>query len=100
MLQRFNGPDSRSFLIEALLIQPIVGGDIRLAKALAESAEVAPFPSGSGIVLESAPDNDLYFILAGTVSIQVFGREIAVRTAGQHSGRWRYWTPENRGPHQ
>ena len=86
MLQRFNGTDARSFLIEALLTQPIVGGNTRLAEALAESAEVAPFPSGSGIVEESAPDNDLYFILAGTVSIRVFGREIAVRTAGQHFG--------------
>ena len=86
MLQRFNGPDARRFLIEALLTQPIVGGASRLAEALADSAEVALFPSGSGIVEESAPDNDLCFILAGTVSIRVFGREIAVRTAGQHFG--------------
>ena len=86
MLQRFDGPDSRPFLIDALLIQPIVGGDTRLAEALADSAEVTLIPSGSSIVEESAPDNDLYFILAGTVSIRVFGREIAVRTAGQHFG--------------
>ena len=73
-------------LIDALLIQPIVGGDVRLAEVLADSAEVALIPSGSSIVEESAPDNDLYLILAGTVSIRVFGREIAVRTAGQHFG--------------
>ena len=30
--------------------------------------------------------NDIYFILAGVVSIRVSGREIAVRTAGQHIG--------------
>ena len=129
MLQRFNGPDTRRFLIEALLSQPIVGGDTRLAEALAATAEVVQFPSGSGIVEESAPGNDLHFILvpfpleyalyqipvsparrsraswnpqlevtfqyrqdylepvlAGTVSIRVFSREIAVRTAGQHFG--------------
>ena len=57
-----------------------------MAEALAASAEVTPFTSGSIIIEESAPDNDLYFILAGTVSIRVFGREIAVRTAGQHFG--------------
>ena len=57
-----------------------------MAEALAASAEVTPFPTGSSIVKESAPDNDLHFILAGTVSIRVFGREIAVRTAGQHFG--------------
>ena len=86
MLQKFNGPDTRRFLIEALLSQPIVGGDTRLAEALAATAEVVQFPSGSGIVEESAPGNDLHFILAGTVSIRVFSREIAVRTAGQHFG--------------
>ena len=57
-----------------------------MAEVLAASAEVTPFPTGSSIVEESAPDNDLHFILAGTVSIRVFGREIAVITAGQHFG--------------
>ena len=47
---------------------------------------MASFEPGSGIIEESAPDNDLYFILAGMVSIRVSGREIAARTAGQHVG--------------
>ena len=86
MLQRFSGPDGHIHLVEALEIQPIAGGDTAIAKAISGRVEVAPFQPGSIIIEESAPDNDLYFILAGVVSIRVSGREIAVRAAGQHIG--------------
>ena len=86
MLQRFSGPDGYIHLVEALEIQPVVGGDTAIANAISGCVEVASFQPGSSIIEESAPDNDLYFILAGVVSIRVSGREIAVRTAGQHVG--------------
>ena len=86
MLQRFCGPDGRIQLVEALRLQPIVGDDTTIAEAICECAELAFFRPGSNIIEESGPDNDLYFILAGVVSIRVSGREIAVRTAGQHIG--------------
>ena len=86
MLQRFSGPDRHTHLVEALEIQPIAGGDTAIASAISGCVEVASFKPGSIIIEESAPDNDLYFILAGVVSIRVSGREIAVRTAGQHLG--------------
>ena len=86
MLQRFCGLNGLTHLVEALEIQPVINGDRVIAEAISGSVEVASFEPGSGIIEESAPDNDLYFILAGTVSIRVSGREIAVRTAGQHVG--------------
>lgn len=86
MLQRFCGQNGRTQLVEALHIQPIVNGDIAIAKAISGLVEVESFESGSSIIEESAPDNDLYFILAGAVSIRVAGREVAVRVAGQHVG--------------
>ncbi len=86
MLQRFCGPDGRIHLVEALKIQPIVGGDTAIAKAISGCVEVASFKPGWNIIEESSSDNDLYLILAGVVSIRVSGREIAVRTAGQHVG--------------
>ena len=86
MLQRFSGPDGRIQLVEALENQPIAGGDTDIANAIFGHVEVTSFKPGSNIIEESAPDNDLYFILAGVVSIRVSGREIAVRTAGQHVG--------------
>ena len=86
MLERFNGQQERLFLVEALQLQPMVGGDAVLAEAVAESSEVGLYDSGASIIEESAFDNDMYFILAGVASIRVSGREIAVRTAGQHVG--------------
>ena len=86
MLQRFCGQAGRTHLVEALEIQPIVNGDTAIAKAISGCVQVESFEPGSSIIDESAPGNDLYFILAGAVSIRVSGREIAVRTAGQHVG--------------
>ena len=86
MLQRFCGPDGRTHLVEALEIQPIINGDAAIAKAISGCVEVESFVPGSSIIEESAPSNDLYFILVGVVSIRASGREIAVRTAGQHVG--------------
>ena len=86
MLQRFCGQGGRVHLIEALEIQPVMNGDTAVAKAISGCVEVESFEPDSSIIEESAPDNDLYFILAGVVSIRVSGREIAVRTAGQHVG--------------
>ena len=73
-------------MVEALQLQPIVGGDAVLAKAIAECSEVALHDSGASIIEESASDSDLYFILSGVASILVSGREVAVRSAGQHIG--------------
>ena len=86
MIRRFCGQEGRTVLVEALEIQPIINGDAALAKAISRCVEVKSFEPGSSIIEESAPDNDLYFILAGVVSIHVSGREIGVRTAGQHVG--------------
>ena len=86
MVQRFKGPRGKPSLIAALQIQPIVGSDAVLAEAIAESAEVVWHDSGASIIEESGSDSDLYFILAGVTSIRVSGREVAVRSAGQHVG--------------
>ncbi len=86
MLERFTGHNSRHFVVEALRGQPVIGEAENLAETICDHAEVVGFDSGSTIIEESAPDNDICFILAGVVSIRVVGREIAIRTAGQHIG--------------
>ena len=86
MLNRFIGRDRRRFVIDALKNQSIVGESSNLAEAAYEYAEVIGCSSGSVLIEESAPDNDIFFILSGVVSIQVGGREVAVRSAGQHLG--------------
>ena len=86
MLERFRGRDGDRFVVDALRDQAVVGEDARLAETIREHAEILGFAPGAAIIEESAPDNDIYFILAGEVSIRVGGTEIAVRRAGQHIG--------------
>ena len=86
MLERFVGPQAQQSLIEALRLQPIIGGDSTLSKKLANLVTVSGFSADSPIIEESSPDNDVFFILSGTVSIRVSGREVALRTAGQQVG--------------
>ena len=86
MLARFTGPQGQRFVVEALRDQPVIGEVADLAEAISDRAEIVWFASDTAIIEESAPDNDVYFILAGVVSIRVGGREIAARGAGQHIG--------------
>ena len=86
MLTRFTGQDSRRYVIDALKDQPVIGGSEKLAEAICDNAAVAGFSSGAVLIEESAPDNDIFFILSGAASIRVSGREVAVRSTGQHLG--------------
>ena len=68
-----------------------LGTSLSLARVIlprpsATVLSVMGFASGATIIEESSPYNDIYFILAGVVSVRVGGREIAIRTAGQHIG--------------
>ena len=86
MLARFTGREERHFVIDSLRDQSVIGEAANLAETIYDNAQVVGFASGQTVIEESAPDNDIYFILAGVVSIRVGGREIAVRSAGQHIG--------------
>ena len=86
MLDRFHGPEGRPLLVEALRSQSIIGDDVALAELIAESVGVENFEPGAVVMQETGTDNDLCFVLAGVVSVRVLGREIGVRTAGQHVG--------------
>ena len=86
MLERFTGADGRNLAVDALRDQSIIGEGADLAEIVYDHAVIVGFSTDSTIIEASAPENDIFFILAGTVSIRVFGRETAVRTAGQHIG--------------
>ena len=86
MLERFTGAGGRNFVVDALRSQSVIGEGDDLAEIVYDHAEIVGFSPDSTIIEESAPDNDIFFILAGTASIQVAGREVAARTVGQHIG--------------
>jgi predicted nucleotide-binding protein len=63
-----------------------VDNDEALANELAAVAELLQVEQNDTLINQEAPDNDLYLILAGEVSIRVNGRHVAVRPAGQSVG--------------
>jgi len=96
MIGRFAGQEGRSALVEALGNQSILLGDAGLVEAVYGQAEIIGFEPGETIIEESAATNEAYFILSGIVSIRVSGREIAVRSSGQHVGEMAVLDPGQR----
>jgi predicted nucleotide-binding protein len=89
MIRRFQGDENHHKVVEALQRQQITQNDKAVAEklaAVAELVQVEPAPPNHVFITQEAPDNDLYLILAGKVSISVNGREVAIRQAGQHVG--------------
>jgi len=89
MISRFQGAEGRQRLIKALREQDIIRDEEQLATEIAEVAEViqiSPTSPQNEFIKQGGPDNDVYLILAGSVSIRVNGREVATRRAGNHVG--------------
>jgi len=85
MKERFEG-QRRSTLIDALKRQELVCGDTKLAEAIADEGEIVEFAKGHRIISQYGEDNDIYFLIAGDVSIVIKGNEYTTRRAGQHFG--------------
>jgi CRP-like cAMP-binding protein len=86
VIERFEGKRGRRLLVEALKGQPLVAGKAAIARAFAEKVTLAELAPGATLIEEGGSDNDLYFVLAGRVTVLVGGIEIGTRDAGQHLG--------------
>ena len=86
MINRFRGTENLDRFISALRQQTIIHDNENLAIELAEQAEILQFEPEAELIVQGGADNDLYFILAGRLSIVVNGREVAIRESGQHVG--------------
>jgi CRP-like cAMP-binding protein len=86
VIERFEGKGGRRLLLEAMKAQQLVARRVPLANALVERLTLAELAPGAVLIEEGAADNDLYFVLAGAVSVQVGGIEVGAREAGQHVG--------------
>ena len=86
MINRFRDAEGHKRLISVLRKQIIIQGDENLSTELAGQAEIFSFEFGDELITQDGVDNDIYFILAGRLSIVVNGREVAIRNAGQHVG--------------
>src|SRR4051812_13383710 len=86
LLERFSGDGGRRLLLEAMSEQELVARKPSLARALVERVSLGGLASGDVLIEEGAGDNDLYFVLAGGLSVLVGGKVVGTREAGQHVG--------------
>lgn len=86
MIHRFEGPNGRRLLLEALLAQKVVRGNQDLAKEIAEKATLRALSAAETLIVQEAADNDIYLVLHGTFAISVNGRKIGDRTVNDTLG--------------
>lgn len=83
---RFDGPDGRRRLINAINSQRLVEYDEALATAIVDAGAIVEFETGMQIISQGDGDNDAYFIIDGEAGIFVNSRPVARRTARDSIG--------------
>ncbi|MDD5272516.1 MAG: nucleotide-binding protein [Methylovulum sp.] len=96
MIRRFEGDAGKRLLIQTLLNQKIIAGNLDLANALADVLKLQAVKSGDLIIEQNASDNDIFLILAGAFEVIVNGRVVAMRTANDHVGEMAAIEPTQR----
>ncbi len=96
MLERFIGEDGRRLRVDALRTQKLVGGNATLAEELADAVELVALDKGTVVIEQGGEDNDIYFVVAGTLEVVVNGRKIAARGPGDCVGEMAAVEPTQR----
>ncbi|RKU13027.1 cyclic nucleotide-binding protein [Candidatus Poribacteria bacterium] len=96
MINRFRGKEGNKRFISALRKQSILHNNELILKELAEKSELIQVESGDKLITQDGADNDIYFILAGRLSIVVNGWEVAIRDSGQCVGEMALIDPSAR----
>lgn len=86
MLNRFVGDSGRRLRVDAFKNQKLVAGNQELAEKLADMTELVEVAAGTSIIKQDDYTNDIFFILMGSFSVIVNGREVATRGAGLQVG--------------
>lgn len=86
MIERFRGNDGLAVLMDALRRQSLVDGSSGIAEMIASAMHLQEYFQGESLFRQGDRGGDLYFILAGKVSILVGQQEVAIAEAGMHVG--------------
>ena len=86
MKGRFEGDAGRLLLIAALKNQIIVNGNEAVALELAQVSEMLELSKDDLLISQEGEENDIYFILSGSVNVEANGRLVAVRQSETHVG--------------
>ena len=96
MIPRFAGAAGRKHLLTSLCDQQSVAGEKTLARRLMASGSLQEYLPGNQITRQGDADNDMYFIVSGSVSVMINDRDIATRSAGAHVGEMALLDPTAR----
>ena len=86
MIERFEGETGKRRLSEAITEQVIVHGNAVIANQLADVSKLQELNAGDVLIAQDGEDNDIFFVLAGSLEVRANGRRVAVRAAGTHAG--------------
>ncbi|MGQ0750940.1 MAG: cyclic nucleotide-binding domain-containing protein [Betaproteobacteria bacterium] len=86
MIEQFQGKDGKTALMDALRRQFLVDGSNAIAESIAADMLLREYYQNEALFQQGERGSDLYFILAGSVSIQVDGAEVATVKSGMHVG--------------
>ena len=86
LLIRFQGETGESVLCETLCNQILIRGETSISDEFSKVKNLIEIEKGDSLILQGGADNNIYFILSGSFSIIVNGRQVAIRASGQHVG--------------
>lgn len=86
MKKRFHGSSGKQLLLATLANQSIVHGNDEIASQLCDSAKLQELKQGEVLISQDGEENDISFIVSGSLNVEVNGRLIAVRQSGTHVG--------------
>lgn len=86
MLERFQGREGRATLLNALRSQFLVDGSSEIAELILAASQLQEYAPGAPLFTQGERGTHLLFILAGQISVQVDGQEVATVNAGVHVG--------------
>ena len=86
MLERFQGRDGRSALLNALRSQFVVDGNSEVADKIASGAQLREYAPGERLFAQGERGTDVFFVLAGEVSVRVGEIEVSTCGLGMHVG--------------
>ncbi len=96
MIRRFQGEKGLPNLISALRQQMVLHDNKKICEEVAGLVKLKLLEAGETLIKQDEVDNDLFFIIAGKFSVLVNGREVALRTSGQHVGEMALIDPSAR----
>lgn len=96
MINRYLGDDNRRNRIEQLKHQKLVFGNQEIAEKLESLGAIEQIQANKKLIEEGGTDNDVYFILSGSMMVFVKGNFVAKRFAGDHVGEMVAINPESR----